>query len=126
MADELEVVELPDGVLESSLANGNYIFFTDAQKKLKKIKSEDLANFVKGLIPVPTLPSKTYNDSTTELTEAQLNALYPTAKQGDKVYVKAVNKEYEKLSGMWAKKPIDITGVGYVDAQGYDLNLLNS
>lgn len=125
MATEYEVTELPDGVLEAAMVAGNYIFFTDADGKLKKIKSQDLANYVKGLIPVPTLPLKTYSSSTTELTETQLNTTYPNAKQGDKVYVKAVNREYEKLDNMWAKKPINAES-GYVDADGYDLNLLNS
>lgn len=125
MAEEFEIVEVPEGVLEAAMVAGNYIFFTDLQGELKKIKSQDLADYVKGLIPVPTLPSKIYSSSTTELTESQLNTTYPNAKQGDKVYVKAVNREYEKLDNMWAKKPINAES-GYVDAQGYDLNLLNS
>lgn len=125
MAEEFEIVEVPEGVLEAAMAAGNYIFFTDIEGNLKKIKSQDLANYVKGFITVPTLPSKIYSSSSTELTEAQLNTTYPNAKQGDKVYVKSVNREYEKLDNMWAKKPINAES-GYVDAEGYDLNLLNS
>lgn len=121
MAETIETITLPDGVPESnSLFGVDYLYYTNAQKELKRISASKMAAFF-----LVAAPQKLYSDSTTELSVQQLNTLYPNVAEGTKIYVKAVNMEYEKLTGIWAKKPIDITA-GYVDATGYDLNLLQS